>query len=43
MAVEETLPAPSGVGDQIVGVPEGADISLTGTLTSISASSSTGK
>lgn len=36
MAVEETLPAPSGVGDQIVGVPEGADISLTGTLTSMS-------
>lgn len=36
MAVKETLPAPSGIGDQIVGVPEGTDISLTGTLTSMS-------
>ncbi len=34
-AIDETFPAPSGIGDEIVGVDEGADVSVTGSFDSI--------
>ncbi|HAH53569.1 MAG TPA: DNA-binding protein [Bifidobacterium sp.] len=33
--IDETFPAPSGIGDEIVGVDEGADVSVTGSFDSI--------
>ena len=33
--IDETFPAPSGIGDEIIGVDEGADVSVTGSFDSI--------